>query len=142
MNLDFKMALNKRLRLLEGDEEFPYEDIEGNITIGIGYNLTANGLPFEMREALCNSHIEFCFDKLLTTFPWFGKLNEARQTALIDMAYHMGWYRFLKFKEMLNYLNQGDLANAGKELLNSNYGRKFKTRATKNYILLVNGQSS
>jgi lysozyme len=136
--MDLKTKIRKRLIILENDEEFPYIDDSQNITIGIGYNLTANGLPSEMRVKLCDDHIQFCYEKLCS-FPWFECLNEGRQTALIDMVYQMGWSGFLKFREMLGYISEGDFISAGKEMLNSKYGTKYHTRAHKNYDLLISG---
>ncbi len=94
----------------EGIKTFPYPDSMGNITIGIGYNLSSRGVTDEWINAEYNADVNYFYHQLLT-FPWFENLNLDRQIVLIDMAF-MGWKRFLEFEKMIDYLSKGDYKNA------------------------------
>lgn len=125
-----------------GLKQFPYVDTVNKITIGIGYNLTDRGLPIDFLSQTFNSDVAFFSQKLDSTFTWFAQLDGNRQTALLDMAFNLGWNNFLNFKNMLVALGLGDYDTASHEVLNSTYAKQVPNRALKNYYIIKNGVMS
>ncbi len=126
----------------EGRRKFPYDDatgkplkagdiIRGNITIGVGRNLSAQGLA--------NDEIEFCFKNnirdfeefLFNTFPDWNKFSPRRQDALINMCFNEGNTGFLGFQLMIMAIKAGDWETAAKECLSSKAGRDLPGRYTR-----------
>src|SRR5579859_7527373 len=69
----------------------------GNLTIGYGTNLS-DGLAEHEGADLLYSRLALAAG-YLAGFPWFHKLNDARQAALIDMRYAMGGGTFRTFEK-------------------------------------------
>jgi lysozyme len=128
--------LKKSLVLHEDYKKFPYVDIVGKVTIGIGYNLTDRGIDEEWINNQYLKDVNYFYDQLCNFF-WFKNLNMNRQIALIDMAF-MGWKRFLEFKSMINALELGDFKKAAYEMINSEWASQVKSRAvTLSHVMLT-----
>ncbi len=120
-----------RRSLLRHEKEtlFPYFDNtpDKNITIGIGYNLSARGLPESWVNQQYADDVNYFYNKLCS-FPWFKDLNDDRQVVLVDMCW-MGWRRFLEFKHMIACLEAHDYVGASREMLESEWAKQVKHRA-------------
>lgn len=130
-------ALRKLKTLLiehEGMELFPYEDTTGNLTIGVGRNLKANGIRASEAMAMLNNDIEFFSDALPKSLPFFNELDEARKIALIDMCFNLGLNGFLQFKNMLGAIQHKDWEMASYHIIKS----KAYTQAPRRYKRLAN----
>lgn len=128
MNNDMKVKLRALLIKHENYKLLPYKDTLGNITIGIGRNLTGRGvLPVEI-DMMFDNDVDHFFSFLAISFPWFNKLNDARQCALVDMCF-MGTKTFLEFKEMIAALEKEDYEGAAQEIVNSHYESEVHQRA-------------
>ncbi len=128
MTPDMKAKLRHLLIIHEGYAAHPYKDTMGHITIGIGRNLDSRGvLPTEI-DMMCDNDMQYFYNHLSEKFPWFLKLNDARQIALIDMCF-MGLKKFCTFVKMIDYLNKEDYDSAAIEILDSNYARQVGKRA-------------
>jgi lysozyme len=112
----------------EGETLFPYIDSLGNLTIGIGYNLTGRGLTQDWVNTQFLEDVDY-FQTQLSQFPWYHQLNEDRQIVLIDMCF-MGFKKFLEFTKMLDALAKGQFDLAADEMLNSEWASQVKGRAT------------
>jgi len=121
------VKLRRSLIQHEGNSNAPYIDSLGNITIGIGYNLSARGLTDEWINTQYEQDVAF-FHRQLSTFEWYEQLTLDRQIALIDMAF-MGWKKFLTFKKMLRALLTHNYKQAAFEMLNSRWAEQVKGRA-------------
>jgi lysozyme len=128
MTDEMQIKLKRSLIEHEGLKEFPYVDTLGNVTIGIGYNLSSRGLPDAWINVQYNQDVQYFYEQLCT-FPWYLSLNQDRQIILIDMAF-MGWKRFLGFTEMIAALERKDYLTASHEMLNSEWALEVKNRAT------------
>jgi lysozyme len=126
---DFLAILIQSLVLHEGDHEFPYTDTLGNITIGVGYNLTARGLSLEWRNKQLLDDITYFYNQWNDTFPWYKDLNQDRQIVLIDFAF-MGWKKVLEFHDMLRALSIHDYHGAADAMMDSRWAKQVKGRAT------------
>lgn len=120
--------LRRSLVFHEGYRNFPYMDTLGNLTIGIGYNLSNRGLPDEWVNDQYFRDVSYFYSQL-HNFSWFHMLNTDRQIVLIDMAF-MGWKKFLEFKELIHSLEVFDYDKAADEMLNSEWAKQVKGRAT------------
>lgn len=104
----------------EAERLKPYVDTRGKMTIGIGRNLTDNGISREESRVLCDHDIdEAILD--LATFPWFVALDTVRQRALIDLRFALGPSRFRGFVLMIAALARKDYRRASAELQASDW---------------------
>lgn len=134
-----KTKLKSILLIHEGRNKFPYIDKDNIVNIGYAYNLSSRGLPDDVIERLFEDDINHIYDNFVKTFKWFDDLSDSRKAALIDMAYCHGWKKFLDYKNMLSFIEQNNFSEAGREMLDSNWARKYKTRAFYDYRLLTTG---
>lgn len=138
MGLDQKSKLRSLLIKHEGDKDYPYMDTFGNITIGIGRNLTGIGIREDEKDLMFKNDTDFLFDYLSKTYHWFLELNEPRQIAIIDMAF-MGIKHFETFEKLIDALSMHDYTRACSEILDSEYGKKFHNRASDISQIILNG---
>ena len=110
----------------------------GNLTIGVGHNLTSRPLSDRVIDALLDDDVDEA-DTDLATFFWFRRLNDARRAALIDLRFNVGATRFRGFKRMLAALEAGDFVTAAKEMLDSEWARQVGKRAIEDADLLRSG---
>ena len=144
--------IKQRLAVHEGFRSKPYRCTANKLTIGIGRNI--EGRPFTEEELrlvdkdymtkgitksqafaiLARDVMQFDFE-LRQNIPFYKRLDDERQYALLDMAFNMGIGNskkgLLSFKNMLNYMGTGFYKQAAAECLNSKYGRELPTRAVR-----------
>lgn len=106
-----------------------YQDTEGIWTIGYGHNLTKPIRATRLRD-IFEDDVQDAINECVHAFPWFMELSEDRQHAMIDLMFNLGLPRFLKFKNFLKAMSLGDYETAHDELLDSDAGRKLKSRYT------------
>lgn len=123
----------------EGYRAKPYRCTSGALTIGIGYNLDA-GMPFDEAVLLMRHRIDKIRRALLERLEWFPKLNEARQAALLSMAYQMGLSGLLGFRRTLATMASGDWEKASREMLNSKWARQTPERAQRTAYIIRYGK--
>lgn len=138
MTDDLKSKLRHLLVAHEGYSNYPYSDTFGNITIGIGYNLTARGLPDNWINQQFSDDITCFYNQLNSDYPWFKNLTENRQAVLIDMCF-MGYKNFQEFKIMLDALQDKDYELAAREMLDSKWATQVKGRATQLAQIMLEG---
>jgi len=131
----------------EGFEPNPYQDTQNLWTIGTGRCLETH--PFtgpEWKKLLDNHWLNVALTTagaswlrdmeladveahLSAAFSWWGTLNDARQNALIEMAYQMGFQKLLGFHLMLAAIARGDWTEVANQALNSDWARETPARA-------------
>lgn len=138
--MDAKMRADLRMLLIkhEGYERFPYMDSLGKLSVGVGYNLTDRGLPDSFINTQLNQDIEYFYNELGNTFPWFYRLNDVRQMVLIDMCF-MGFKKFCEFKCLIDALSKEDFKRAGEEILRSLWAKQVGDRAMELANMMVKG---
>lgn len=109
----------------------PYPDSVGKLTIGIGRNLTDNGITKEESYFLCNNDIDDVEGDLDYNLPWWRNLNEVRQRVLANMCFNMGIVRLLKFSNMLRHARNGEYTLAAVEMRASKWYEQVGIRATR-----------
>lgn len=119
------MDLKSMIRADEGLKLEPYQDTDGNWTIGYGTNL--HEFDKDDAEYFLNKRIQQAIQYLLT-FIWYRSLNDARKAVLVNMVYNMGQPRFSKFVKLIGALAKKDFDLAADEILDSNAARKLPNR--------------
>ena len=132
-------AIEAYIHSEEGYRAKPYRCTSGALTIGIGYNLDA-GMPFDEALLLMRHRVDSIRRALLERYEWFPKLNEARQAALVSMAYQMGTAGLFSFKRALKAVEDGDWDKAGREMLDSKWARQTPARAQRTAYMMRYGK--
>lgn len=102
--------------------------LKGNPTIGIGRELSKNGITYDEADALyCADIIKISkfFDQYLG---WWKDLTSVRQQVLFSVAYNTGRNGLLRFVKMLAALENQDYDLAADELLDSKAARHLPSR--------------
>tara|TARA_R100000458_G_scaffold57065_1_gene62691 strand:- start:632 stop:1051 length:420 start_codon:yes stop_codon:yes gene_type:complete len=126
MNYDI---LLEQLKDFEGLELKAYQCTAGKTTIGLGRNLDDYGITEEEAYYLAKNNIYELEDELDRAISWWRQLDDARQRALINLAYNVGTTTLLKFKKTLEYLENGLYEEAGDEVLDSRWATQVGRRA-------------
>jgi len=112
-----------------GDRHMPYKCPAGKLTIGYGRNIEDNGITNGIAGQMLMLDLIEAKNLLIDNVPCFERLNEVRQSVLIDMSFNMGWPTLSKFKKMLAALEVGDYEEAGAQMEDSAWYRQVGGRA-------------
>ena len=126
------MNISEQLKRDEGVVKHAYRDHLGYLTIGIGFLIDerkGGRMPDEVMEFWLGYEIEKRRVALSKAIPFFDDLDEARQGALVNMAYQLGVNGVLAFKKMLHSMQRGDYDIAAKEALDSRWATQTPERA-------------
>lgn len=126
--MDYEALLRHGLRIDEDRRTFPYMDTTGNITIGIGYNLTADGLPDDVIDLLfdrCIARAEHLAESL---FPDFALLNDVRKYVVCNMAFNLAG-KLADFQRFRLAVHEQRWSDAKREMLNSQWASQVGDRA-------------
>ena len=125
----------------EGERLTPYDDatgrplmkgdaLQGNITIGVGVNLSA-GISDDESHLLLSGRLKRIMVELNHEYSWWVKCPEPVQCGILNMAYNVGVPRLGTFKRMLSCLQAGDYDGAAREALESHWANQVGERATR-----------
>jgi lysozyme len=120
-----------QLRRDEGVRPFPYTDTAGKLTIGVGRNLTDDGLSNDEIEYLLDADVDKAGRNLRTRLPWLTNLDVVRQGVLLNMCFNLGFSKLEEFSKFLAACAQGDWATAAEEMKNSAWAREVGDRAVR-----------
>ena len=141
--LSFPTEIRKKLISLifshEGFRQFPYKDTRGNWTIGIGRNLSTKGISEDEALYLLDNDIMTCESLLWKNILFYASLDDIRKCVLIEMCFNMGINALLEFKNMLAYIKNKDFSMAAKAMLDSEWARQVKGRASKLALIMETG---
>lgn len=113
------------LKYLKSWEKFrakPYDDGEGNITVGYGFNLPT--LLKKYKKGITEEQADKEFAGVVNTFvpefrrltPNFDSLNNNQRDALFSLYYNAGTDTYMKSPMLFKYLKEGDFDKAVKEI--------------------------
>lgn len=133
-NVISQLQFDEALRLkpyddATGKELRPGDKLVGKLTIGIGRNLTDNGITSLEATMLCNNDVRSMIRELDAALPWWSKMSDNRQDALLNAAFNMGLPRLLGFKNALSLLQAGRWDASAAEFLNSKWAGQVGARA-------------
>lgn len=129
------LQLRQQLETEEARRPFAYDDatgqtlrpgdtLRGQLTIGVGWNLSARGLPADVIDLLLDRAIEDTLVQLRQALPWFATLDDVRQVALMDLAFNLGVPTLLTFQQTLAHVQQGEYAAAADRLAHTLWARQ------------------
>ena len=121
----------------EGMKLHPYQCTANKTTIGVGRNLTDNGITSAEAEQMLAHDMDNVFTDLDRNIPFWQSLPYNVRLVLCDMCFNLGIKRLLKFTKMLEAMEERDFELAGEELLDSTYAVQVKKRADRNYRLVI-----
>lgn len=131
MNLE---SLQKQLALEEGCPPRTYLDSKNILTGGIGHNLIDEPepgfdrigilVPPEMVTKWFLKDIQDAIDDLDRELPWWRDENDARQNALLNLVYNMGWAGLSTFKNTLLAFERGNFGLVASGLRYSQYAKE------------------
>ncbi len=139
MKLD---ALQTMLIRHEGMRLSSYRDTAGNITIGVGHNITANGIDITQEWALhiLDADIQDAVDALDGHLPWWTHLDDIRQRVLVDMCFNMGIGTLLTFTNFLQYVHAGSYHEASVDLEKTKWAAQVGNRAKEDSYMMDTGK--
>ena len=146
-------TLKQMLIRHEGKKLIPYRCRSGFLTVGIGHNIDANGLPNDVRnymrqngkitEEMVNKLYDIDIKKATEgckeLYPNFENFSEVRQMALIDFVFNVGEATAKKFISTNHYINSGDWENAAKRLEKSLWYKQVGKRSKEIVGMIRNG---
>ena len=127
-----RAQLIREIEREEGWREHAYQDHLGFWTIGYAFLIDerkGGGLPKDIADAWLEKLIADIEESLDREIFWWRTLTEARQRALINMAYQLGVNGLMAFQNMLAALRDADYATAAKEALDSKWAKQTPQRA-------------
>lgn len=127
------------IRHYEGFSKLPYKCPTGHLTIGYGHNLE-NGISTKAALFILQEDLTRAERAVKDAFPWWWKLNDARQFVLVDMAFNMGLAGLKGFKKMLAAIEAGDFETAAKEMLASKWAAQVGRRAVELSKIMEKGE--
>lgn len=126
----------------EGVRRFPYYDVKGKETIGIGRNLTDRGLSKDEVYYLLTNDINIAIGDLTDSYPWFASLDSVRREVLINMCFNLGIIKLSTFKQTLSAIQSGNYSLAHDCMLESLWAKQVGDRATRLATEMKTGVSS
>jgi lysozyme len=121
----------------EGMKLHPYQCTANKTTIGVGRNLTDNGITSAEAEQMLANDMDNVFADLDRNIPFWQSLPYNVRLVLCDMCFNLGIKRLCKFTKMLEAMEERDFELAAEELLDSTYAVQVKKRADRNYRLVI-----
>ena len=134
MKLETWQRLVDQLIAHEGMELRLYKCPAGRWSIGAGRNLQDRGITESEARHLLNNDIRISIDELTDTFPWFTRLDETRQAAMVELHFNLGLSNLKTFKKTLSLIAEAvegrvTWHDVGKELLNSRWADQVGRRS-------------
>lgn len=127
------------VKTFEGYAPVAYQCPTGHLTVGYGHNLEDNVIGKTVANMLLKQDLEQAEVALKVAFPWYEKLDEARQFVLLDMAFNMGIKKLCTFRKTLAFIVAGDYKAASEEMLVSRWAKQVKGRAYKLAYIMREG---
>lgn len=127
MNLD---AIKSSLRNHEGESLKMYKCPAGKWTVGVGHNIEDRPISKRASNVILEDDIEVAIAELDRAFQGWRLHSDAVQDVLVELSFAMGAPRLEGFKKMWAALQVRNYKEAAKELLDSEWAREVKGRAT------------
>lgn len=122
-------GIKKLLYRHEGYRRRPYRCTAGKLTIGIGRNIEDAGVDRVEAMFLLMNDIQTCMADLVSIFPDYHGIGDARKAALVDMRFNLGASGFRSFRNMIAAVKQNDWRRAALEMMDSRWYNQVGSRA-------------
>jgi|ERR1035437_14241 lysozyme len=114
----------------------PYTDTTGHLTIGVGRNLTDDGISIDEAMIMLDDDINNKISDLKKHLPYYDSLPDKVQLVLIDMCFNMGIGGLLTFKNTLLLIKTGQYKKAADAMLKSLWAKQVGNRAIEDSNIL------
>ena len=135
--------LKELLERHEGRKRFPYHCTAGKLTVGVGHNIDAKGLPNyiqdyldrngfikdEMIDELLEQDVQDAINDCEKLYPFFLTFSDVRQYALIDFLFNVGLGTARQFKNTNKAINAEKWEEAAEGFEKSLWYKQVKNRA-------------
>jgi lysozyme len=128
-NLSPPSAIVQTLQRDEGLRLKLFRDTRGNWLIGYGRNLKSRGISGDEAMILLQNDILACQDDLDKHLPWWRRLSDLRQMAMLSLCYNLGIYGLKDFKAALKSMEAGRYREAARQFMASKWARQVGHRA-------------
>jgi lysozyme len=130
----------------EGMELRLYQCPAGKWSIGAGRNLQDRGITESEARHLLNNDIRISIDELTDAFPWFTRLDETRQVAMVDLHFNLGLSSLKTFRKTLGLIAEAvegrvSWNDVGMELLDSRWAEQVGRRSQTIANMLIKGDT-
>ena len=125
----------------EGLRLKPYLCTAGKTTIGVGRNLSDNGITEAEAMSMLDRDIAVTVSALRDEFLWFADLDRTRKDAVISLGFNMGVRKLGTFKKFIAAMVAKEYETAAAEILNSTYATQVGQRAVELAGMIRSGQS-
>jgi len=140
MDEDARRRLIKLLTKHEGNAAHPYDDatgrrlkkgdvIQGNITIGIGRNLSGKGVGVREIRAMLDADLDEAETDLCGIFDHFQLFPLDAKLVLLSLRFNLGGAGFRSFKKMIAAVKQWDFREARLQMVDSAWHEQVGKRA-------------
>lgn len=133
-------ALRAQLLIDEALRLKPYTDTKGQITIGVGHNLTARGVSRAQAMQWLDEDIAEAIDDVEAEWPWFARLDVVRQNVVLNMAFNLGVPKLGTFHRFVSALQAGNYHAAATEMMDSEWADQVGKRATRLATEMLTGE--
>jgi len=127
------------LKRHEGVKQYPYVDTAGKMTIGVGHNLTDNGMTIDTIEIMLKEDIDLAKGELDRIYPDWCDLSEGRQIVMVSMMFNMGCPTYLTFNRFWAALRRSDYKEAAVQMIDSRWSRQVGQRSHDLALLMEEG---
>ncbi len=125
----------------EGLRLKPYRCTAGKLTIGIGRNLDDRGISQKEAYTMLERDIQDCEQWLIDKIPEiYNKLDEVRQSVLLNMCFNLGIKGLLGFNNTLAFITSGDWERAANSMLASKWAKQVGCKAIELSELMRKGK--
>lgn len=124
--------LRAQLRRDEGEKLHAYQDHLGYWTIGVGRLIDprkGGRITKAESDMLLSNDIAEKYAEVDKALPWFRDLCDARQGAILNMAFQLGTAGLLQFQQTLAAVRAGDYEQAAELMLKSRWAQQTPERA-------------
>lgn len=112
----------------DGEELTPGKTLVGKLTIGVGWNLTDNGLPDDIIEQLLDLSMDIARNDCVSIFSNWHSLPENIQLVLWNMSFNLGGPKLRRFKKMIAAVEDRNWDRMAAEMVNSRWYVQVATR--------------
>ncbi len=127
--MNYLDILYAQLRVDEGERLKPYVDTTGNTTIGIGRNLTGNGISRSEQALMFANDVEIAEHTARLLIDNFESLSDVRKAVVMNMAFNLGYTKFATFVNTIQAIEQRRFVDAASGMLASKWAEQVGDRA-------------
>jgi GH24 family phage-related lysozyme (muramidase) len=131
--------LKTKLTLHEGRKNKIYTDTVGNVTCGIGHNLSDKGVSDAVIDLLYQEDVADAIADVKKLIPAFDSLSDNRKIALTDFSFQLGYFKMSQFTNSIALLNSGKFSDAADNMLQSLWAKQVPSRAKEVTDMIRNG---